>query len=68
MKEGELKININLWNEEIKNPGLNINTEKTKVLKIEKDDNEEMDAKIGGVRIEQAKQFKYLSATIEKHQ
>lgn len=44
--------------------GLKINMEKIKVMKIRKEDNEEMNVEIDGM--EQTKQFKYLGGTIEE--
>lgn len=60
----ELQHNISIWNEEVKKVGLNINAQKTKIMKIG-GEIQNIDMQLHHAKIEQASECKYLGATIE---
>jgi hypothetical protein len=61
--ERYLNYNLKIWNESLKNRGLNINTDKTKTMVVAKN-GKKHNIKIGKQQIEQVGTFNYLGAQI----
>jgi hypothetical protein len=63
--ERNLKYNLKIWNESLKNGALKINTDKTKTMVIAKS-GKKHNIKIGKQQTEQVETFKYLGAQINQ--
>lgn len=64
-KEKELQENLQIWEEELKKRNMKINTNKTKVMVLSKE-NKEINLEISQSKIEQVDVFKYLGVLIDR--
>ena len=62
--ERALQGNLNIWNEVLQEKGMKINKTKTKVMVMGE---KIINIEIGGVKIEQVKQFKYLGVIVDSN-
>jgi hypothetical protein len=65
--ERGIERGLNCWNECFKEAGLKMNKEKTVIMRIDRqDDNEDMNVLIEGERIEEVDSFKYLGSVFHR--
>src|SRR5699024_3306636 len=65
-KESDLQTNLEIWNTVLREYGMKLNKNKTKVMIISKErERKEINIKIDNVNIEQVNHFKYLGIQIE---
>lgn len=63
-KEDDLQTNLNIWNSTLSENGMEINTEKTKILVVAKEP-QNADIRINGRQIQQTQKLNYLGVTFD---